>query len=177
MKIAKKSVLVILAAVLLSILTTFVALQTISARAEQVTVTVTSDGNGNVSAQEQNNQQQITVTADAGSVVELTASPTDGYVFAYWYENADTPLSYEAEYSYTIPAAPTTLHAKFFEKNDEAAPKVTFDNNYCTESDTVAEQAGDKTYTAQTSKFLSGSYESPAVVLEFTGDKYFTLYF
>ena len=67
------------------------ATRSTSAVAAEVEITVETDGNGTVAYGGQTSgkepKSQITVKANAGEQVTLTATPEEGHVFAYWYED------------------------------------------------------------------------------------------
>ncbi len=142
------------------------------ANAASTQVTVVTDGNGTVSVNdgspsESEAAKSVTASAEVGEKLTLKASANEGYVFAYWYETAETPLCYDTEFLYEVSAETPTVHAKFFEKTDKIT--TTTSEDWTTDA-----EAG--TYTIKNS---DGTYDLPSeqqywLTIEFVGEKWFS---
>ena len=142
------------------------------AHAEQFTVKAVTNGNGTVQIDgedpsESTAESFVEKAVESGTSVTLKASPSEGYVFAYWYEtDVNTPLSYEASYSYIMPAQAATLYARFF-KND--GDKITTK----AEGWTVDGEVGTYTIKSADSYNFTSEQDIP-ICFEFVGEKWFT---
>ena len=115
----------------LMLCTGFALGELIPARAEDgdVTVTVYADEGGSVTVGGDTiaAKENKAITAQPKDVLELTAQPADGYVFAYWYYDdvSDTPISDSDNKAYAfletmpfiVPAGGKVIHARFVENN------------------------------------------------------------
>ena len=168
-----KITLIVLCAVLVLSLATvglFAIVQDQAVAAETATLTLFADEGGSATVNGKTAQgggASVEESVEQNSAVQLTAQPTEGYVFAYWYlTDENTPLSYEATYSYTMPTESTTLHARFF-KND--GDKITT----TAEGWTVDGEAGTYTIKSADSYNFTSKQDIP-ICFEFVGEKWFT---